>query len=116
MVNDNFFAIQYLAEYGLPFVAYFVGIIIRKVVLPAADSPPLGHQCLLGVPISLVIVSPSLKILHNAINSDVGAYLFAIGIIMEHGMIVQETASKHLRNLLRKRAKKKPGDRTQPSR
>ena len=87
---------------GVPFLAYFLGVIIRKVALPGKDSPSLAKQMLLGIPISLVIVTPSLGILRNTIASDLGTYLFTIGVIMEHGMIVTETALKHINNLIKK--------------
>ncbi len=87
---------------GVPFLAYFVGIVIRKVALPGKDSPPLSKQLLLGVPISLVIVAPALAILKNTVTTDLGTYLLTVGIIMEHGMIVTETALKHMGNLIKK--------------
>ncbi len=87
---------------GVPFLAYFVGIVIRKVALPGKDSPPLSKQLLLGVPISLVIVAPALAILKNTVTTDLGIYLLTVGIIMEHGMIVTETALKHMENLIKK--------------
>jgi hypothetical protein len=86
---------------GLPFLAYFLGIIIRKVALPGKDSPPLSRQLLLGVPMCLVIVSPSIAAVGNAVRSDVGAYLFILGVLMEHGMLVQETATRQLHSLLK---------------
>ncbi len=87
---------------GVPFLAYFVGIVIRKVALQEKDSTPLSKQLLLGVPISLVIVAPALAILKNTVTTDLGTYLLTVGIIMEHGMIVTETALKHMGNLIKK--------------
>jgi len=87
---------------GVPFLAYFLGIIIRKVALPGKDSPPLSKQLLLGIPISLVIVAPTLAILKNTLTTDLGTYLLTVGVIMEHGMIVTETAMKHMKNLIKK--------------
>jgi hypothetical protein len=87
---------------GVPFLAYFIGIIIRKVALPGKDSPPLSKQLLLGIPVSLVIVAPTLAILKNTLTTDLATYLLTVGVIMEHGMIVTETAMKHMKNLLKK--------------
>ena len=84
---------------GLPFLAYFSGIIIRKVALPGKNSPPLLHQILLGVPISLIVVSPLIVILNKSFTTDISTYLVTLGIIMEHGMIVNETAVKHLNKM-----------------
>jgi hypothetical protein len=90
-------ALQNIAIWGIPFVAYFLGIVIRKITIPGAGSPPLSHQFLLGIPVGLIIVSPTLAILRTAIATDVGAYLLTVGIIIEHGMLVQETATKQLK-------------------
>lgn len=88
----NIFAI------AAPFLCYFLGIFIRKKVLPGRDSPPLTHQFLLGIPVSLVVVSPMLPVL-SATYSDVSALLVTLGILIEHGMLVNETATIHLKNL-----------------
>lgn len=101
MAQEPALVLQSLAIWGVPFVAFFLGIVIRKVVFPGADSPPLVHQCLLGLPVGLVIVSPSLAVLRTAIATDVSAYLFAVGVIIEHGMLVQETATKQMSALLK---------------
>src|ERR1043165_8391985 len=100
-VNEPNLVLQSLAIWGVPFVAYFLGIIIRKVALPGSRSPSLLHQCLLGVPVGLVIVSPTLALVRTAITTDIGAYLFTLGILIEHGMLVQETATKQLQALKR---------------
>ena len=89
-----------LATVGVPFGAYFIGIIIRKVALPGENSPKLSQQLLLGIPFSLVIISPLLIVFQSA-ATDVSAYLFTLGIIVEHGMIVNETAAKHLQALIK---------------
>lgn len=88
-----------LLQIGVPFVAYFAGIVIRKRALPGKNSPPLATQCLLGIPVSLVIVSPVLSIFHEVLHNP-SAYLVSLGIIMEHGMLVTETAAKQLGELL----------------
>ncbi len=86
----------------LPFLCYYLGIFIRKIVFPGTNSPPLLHQLLLGVPVSLVVVSPLVPVLAKTI-SDLPAFLVSLGIIMEHGMLLNETATRHL-SQLRKRA------------
>jgi hypothetical protein len=108
-VSEPNLVLQTLALWGVPFVAYYLGIFIRKKALPGMNSPPLMHQCLLGIPVSLVIVSPLLAILRAAISTDVGAYLLTVGIIMEHGMLVQETANKQLKTLIDKKQDGRPG-------
>jgi hypothetical protein len=100
-MEPNAFLINFV-NVGVPFLAYFVGIVIRKVALPGKDSPSLSKQLLLGIPISLVIVAPALGILRNTIATDLGTFLLTIGVIMEHGMIVTETAMKHIHKLIQK--------------
>src|SRR5260221_567792 len=81
-----------------PFLAYFFGIVVRKVVMPGVKSLPFHHQMLLGVPVSLVVVSPLLPVL-DATKSHLSGFLVTLGIIMEHGMAVNETATYHLKQL-----------------
>ena len=40
----------------VPFLCFYIGITIRKVVAPGKGSPPLTHQFLLGLPVSLAVV------------------------------------------------------------
>jgi hypothetical protein len=49
---DNSWVINTL-QIGLPFAAFFLGIIVRKFGLPGPNSPPLRCQILLGLPVSL---------------------------------------------------------------
>ena len=84
--------------FSVPFACYYIGIVIRKVVLPGKSSPPLVHQLLLGIPVSLVVVSPLLPVV-AATYSNVPALLLTLGIVIEHGMLVNETATTHLKKL-----------------
>ncbi|MEW6363153.1 MAG: hypothetical protein AB1714_00790 [Acidobacteriota bacterium] len=84
---------------AVPFLAYFAGIIVRKKAMPGPNSPPLRKQLLLGIPLSLLIVSPVLAAVRDAIVRDLGTYLFTLGVLMEQGMIVQETATERLARL-----------------
>lgn len=97
---------------GLPFTAYFLGIVIRKVAMPGKTSAPLIHQLLLGIPVSLVVVSPFIPVL-TAVNGNLVGFLVTSGVIMEHGMLVNETAVSHLRTLNEKR--RRPDDPDHPS-
>jgi hypothetical protein len=78
------------------FLAYFFGIIVRKIALPGSNSPQLHQQLLLGIPVSLIVVVPFISILRSA---DLSAFLVTIGIIIEHGMLVNETATYQLQRL-----------------
>ena len=95
---DNSWVLNTL-QVGVPFAAFFVGIVVRKVALPGPNSPRLGSQLLLGVPVSLAIVSPVLTIFAENLR-DMPVYLAAVGVIMEHGMLVTETAMKQLQRVL----------------
>ena len=94
------FLFQNVAIWAVPYLAYFAGIWIRKVVFPGVNSPPLSHQFLLGVPVALVVVSPFVAVLRVAMSAGSTAYLFNVGLVIEHGMLVQETATAHLRKRL----------------
>ena len=78
---------------GLAFTAYFIGIVIRKYTIPGKNSLPLSKQFLLGIPASLLVVSPLLSVLNVALSE------VTLGIIIEHGMLVNETITKKLDEL-----------------
>ena len=80
------------------FAAYFLGIVIRKAAVPGRMRISLSCQLLLGIPVSLLVVSPLLPVL-SAADSWSPAWLLTIGVIMEHGMLVNETATYHLNKL-----------------
>jgi hypothetical protein len=76
--------------YLLCYAAYFIGIVIRNLSFPDAASPPLKKLLLLGVPICLTVITSAVASLEKTITTP-AAYLYTIGIVMEHGMIVHET-------------------------
>jgi hypothetical protein len=78
-------------------VAYYIGITIKKIAFPRDASPKLRHQYLFGVPVALIVVSPMLPVFRSTISNDISAYLIAIGIVIEHGMLVQESITIHLK-------------------
>lgn len=92
------YSIQNLIALILPFGCYYLGIVIRKIAIPGKDSPSLLHQFLLGIPVSLVVVSPLLPVLAKT-YADIPALCVTLGIIIEHGMLVNETATHHLKKL-----------------
>jgi len=82
----------------LPFGAYYVGILVRRYALPGNSTSSLACQVLLGIPVSLVVVSPLLvTVIPNV--SNVPGYLLTMGIIMEQGMLLNETIVSHLKDL-----------------
>jgi len=82
----------------LPFGAYHVGILIRRYALPGPSTSSIGCQFLLGIPVSLVVVSPLLVTVIPNISNTPG-YLLTLGIIMEQGMLLNETILSHLKDL-----------------
>ena len=99
-VNDNIvLARQILAIWVAPFVAFFLGIVIRKEVFPGPNSPPLPKQLLMGIPVSLIVVSSLITGVYDGIGEHVPAYVFTLGVVMEHGMLVSETLAKQLEKL-----------------
>lgn len=85
-----------LRLYLLPYAAYFLGIWIRNVWLPEPSSPPLKVLLMLGVPVALTIVTPILVAAQGSLVSLGYAYLLTVGIIIEQGMLVHETAISRL--------------------
>ena len=108
------FSWQNLFFVGVPFAAYFLGIVIRKVVLPSDRSPSLIRQCLLGLPVSLVVVSPFLLVV-NATTGNLPGFLITIGVVMEHGMLVNETATSHLERIRKEVGEKRSSSGDGPS-
>jgi len=97
-------AVVAIQVYIVPFTAYMVGICVRNRFLPEAASPSLKSLMILGLPIYLVAVCPMLMAAeHNLVNLGYG-YLLTIGIVMEHGMIVHETAIARINQLLKDQA------------
>lgn len=82
----------------VPFACYYVGIAVRKIALPSRDSRPWSHQLLLGVPTSMVVVSPLIPVLSKTLN-DMPALLVTLGVIMEHGMVLNEAAADILKRM-----------------
>jgi hypothetical protein len=88
----------------VPFAAYMVGIFVRNRFMPESASPSLKSLMILGLPIYLVAVCPMLMAAERSLaNLDYG-YLLTIGIVMEHGMIVHETAIARINQLLKEQA------------
>ncbi len=98
--------LPYILQGVVPFGAYFAGIVIRNIALPGRNSPPLLHQLLLGIPVSLIVVSPLLGLLQQ---TDPKTFLVSLGIIVEHGMVVHETITGHLRRLVKPAAPARRG-------
>ena len=89
--------------WALSFGAYYLGIVIRKVVLPGPNAPSLPKQLLLGIPVSLVVVSVLSVVLESAVQNtttNASAILATLGLIVEHGMILNETVAKQLKERL----------------
>ena len=89
------YSLPNMLNVAVPFGAYYVGIMIRRFAFPGDFTSTLGCQILLGIPVSLVVVSTLLMtVLPNI--SNVPSYLLMLGIVMEQGMVVNETVLSHL--------------------
>lgn len=90
------FTFQFIGIWIIPYLVYFFGIYIRKTVFPSSESPSWLKQMLGGVAIALLTVSPFIVVLHESISAHFPAYLFFLGVIMEHSMMLHEEAIKRL--------------------
>lgn len=88
-----------LLVWVVPYLGYYLGIIIRKISMPRPNSPLLVKQLLMGIPVCLIVVSPMITILHQSLN-NFATYLFTVGVIVEHGMVMHETLTRHLDKLI----------------
>ncbi len=82
----------------LPFLGYFLGVVIRRVAMPGRHSLPLGRQILFGIPVSLVVVTAFLPVIHLT-RTDLAGFLVTIAALVEHGMLVNEPVTYHLSQL-----------------
>jgi hypothetical protein len=83
---------------ALPFLGYFLGVVIRRMAIPGRYSLPLGLQILFGIPVSLIVVAAFLPVLHLT-KADLAGFLVTVAALVEHGMLVNETVTYHLRQL-----------------
>ena len=83
----------------LPFVCYYMGIRIRYFAkfLRSDDAPPLNEQLIAGVVFSLIAVAPLIPSLRLAVVAqDVTAYMLAVVVIMQEGMLLHERAVREV--------------------
>lgn len=82
----------------VPFGAYYLGVIIRKVAMSKEDSPSLSKQFLMAIPVCLIVVAPIVATLNNngVLSQSLPSYLFTLGVIIEHGMLMQKKLTEHL--------------------
>lgn len=83
-----------VATWFVPYLCYYLGIFIRKQVYPLHSDLSLTSLFLLAIPICLVIMTPAISLIQDCLNSNWVSYMFILGIIMEHGMVVHERATK----------------------
>lgn len=93
-------AYEVIMVWLVPYAAYFVGIAIRRYVFPVPNGLDLGRLLALGIPVCLIIVSPIISGIRDSFSVNFPTYLFTVGIIMEHGLLVHETAINRLRRVL----------------
>ncbi|ABC30301.1 hypothetical protein HCH_03559 [Hahella chejuensis KCTC 2396] len=76
----------------IPFAAYFLGVYIRITVFPSPQSLVMKHQFLVAIPLSVMVIAPLIVTLGQAITDaeNLSAYLITIGVIIEHGLFMNE--------------------------
>lgn len=94
--EPTFSPVHFFCIWCLPFGAYFLGIFIRRAVFSREDELPFSSLVLLGIPLSLGIVSPLIYTLQEAFLANRVSYLLTIGIIIEQGMTVHEAAMRRI--------------------
>ena len=88
----------YILTYGLPFLAYYVGILVRYYAkfLHDSDSPPLKEQLVAGCVFSFVAIAPLFPSLRLAVSAEGGvdliAYFLVVVVIMQEGLVLHERA------------------------
>ena len=113
-LNPNvgwYYVLETIMLCTVPFLGFFLGVFIRKFALPSRQSPPLPQLLLLSIPVSLVVVAPFIILIPPSV-AELPKMLLTLGIIMEHGMVVPETLSAHLRKLLNEPADDSQGQRS----
>ena len=98
----------YSLTYGLPFVVYYLGIIVRYYAkfLRPSTVPPLKEQLVAGIVFSIFAVGPLLPSFRLAVSApggvDVLAYVFAAIVILQEGLVLHERALSTVKRLVRK--------------
>jgi hypothetical protein len=83
----------------LPFCAYFFGIFLRAKVIPKPSHLSMLKQFLLGIPVSLVVVTPMLTVFQNTMHDY--SFLVTLGPVIEQGMLVNQTLTQHLHAIIK---------------
>ena len=77
--------------------SYYLGIYIRKRVFPGNSSLSLRDQFLLGIPLSLAVLAAMGPLIVKTMTDFTVFATF--GLIIEQGMVVNETATQKLKEL-----------------
>lgn len=104
--ESAFISMAFVILWVLPFAAYYLGITIRKFAFPDTRQK-LIQLYLIGIPAGLLVVSPMLAVFQSALDAKHGpnntAYLIALGVVIEHGMVVPEYIHDKINDLTEKR-------------
>jgi len=96
-MEQPIYIINNILIFLLTITPYYFGIYIRYKIFPSKSAPPLKHQFLLGIPICLVVITPMIPVIIKTITD--WSILVTIGIIIEQGMILNETATSRIKKL-----------------
>ncbi len=100
--------LQNILILAIPFGCYFLGVLIRKLVFPGDSLMSLSHQFLLAIPVSLVVVPTLLPVLTSA-QTSLSALLGTLGVLIEQGMVLNETAAQQIQERTKKAESAGPG-------
>jgi len=99
--------------FGVPFLGYFTGIVIRKTALDRPGSLTLGRQLLVGIPVSLVTVPPLTSVIQKALSqptdmSVISSCLVNLGVVIVAGMSLPEAAATLLQKWIHRNDNSEP--------
>ncbi len=81
----------------LALAAYYLGVFIRKRAFPGPSSLSFRDQALLGIPFALAVVAAMGPVILKTMTDF--TVLATFGVIIEQGMLLNETATERLRDL-----------------
>ncbi len=105
------FTIESLTVISVSFGAYFLGIFLRFIALPGKDPMPLGRQYAIGFVLSFAIVTPFLVIMRIAFfgsETNAATALATIGIILEHGFVMNDTWTRKIDEMINRDTQSPP--------
>ncbi|MEQ8335143.1 hypothetical protein [Nisaea sp.] len=92
----------------LPIVFYYLGILIRRYVFPSDDDMEIKKQFVLGFFVGGTVLFVMTDVLQAALQNTNSradswtAYLVGLFVMLEHGLIVQESGRQKIASLIKR--------------